>query len=127
MAGFSQKTLNTIEAFTTSMNLPTIPGPDGSFNFQFARAGNLSLTSSREGDRVLVSLGRTPPSPDAAAQLRFLSRAGRDKVRNKFLNSGVAPDGSFVFFVGIEEDSFTLQELEQALDDLIAAHDSLTA
>ena len=127
MAEFSQKTLNTISAFTNSMGLPTVPGPDGSFSFLFERSGNLTLTSSQDGDRIVVSLGRAPVAPDAAAQLQFLSKAGRDKTRNRFLNAGVAPDGSFVFVISIEEDDFTLQELEQVLDDLISAHDSLTA
>ncbi len=126
MAEFTQRTLNTIEAFASSMNLPTIPAPDGSFSFRFQRSGELNITPSTDNRRLLVNLSRMPASPDTEHQYHFLRRAGRDLTRNRFLHTGLAPDGSFVFVISIDEDRFSLQELEQTVDDLIAAHDSLS-
>src|SRR5437588_289428 len=125
MRGFSAMTVQTVEAFAESLGLSAVPASDGSFNFIFARSGTLSLTPSADGRRILVSLARMPHLTHAANEIRLLERAGLDSTTSTFVHAGLAPDGSHVLAIEIDELRFDLPTLETSLKTLIAHHDEL--
>jgi hypothetical protein len=122
---FSYAARQTVEAFAAGMGLPAEPARDGSYNFVFARSGTLSLSPTRDGKRVLISLSAQPRSADQAIQRRAFAMAGRDVTTNVFLQCGLARDGSIVFAVALDDGALNEQTLDASISHLKAAHEGL--
>jgi type III secretion system chaperone SycN len=127
MPGLSQRVVQIIESFAASMGLPARAAADGSFSFVFSRSGTLSLTSSEEGDRLLVSLARDPVRSDSDLEWRLLLQAGLDPATQTFLHSGMSPDGGLFHVMEFAEDDVDLPALDAVLRRLMEAHEELGA
>lgn len=126
MLGLSPRVVQVVEAFAASMGLPARPSADGSFNFEFSRSGDLSLTGSEDGEHLLVSLARNPERRDPDLEQRVLSRAGFDPTTQSFLHSAMDSDGALFHVVEIAANDIDLPTLDAALRRLMEAHESLS-
>ncbi len=121
----SPTSLRAAEDFARGLGLPLRPARDGSVGFVFAATGTLTLTGSRDGRRVLVSLARRPPRPDPDLLGRALARAGLDPATGRLVHAGLAADGSLVFSLGLDEGECDRPTLDGCLEQLAAAHHGL--
>jgi type III secretion system chaperone SycN len=125
MASFSTATRRVIEQFAANMGVTPQAAADHSFGFEFARSGRLSIVPSEDGERVIVCLARVPHRADTSMQRRLLDLAGFDPMSGAMVHAGMAPDGTFVFALNLEEERFDMQLLDEALSTLSERHDSI--
>lgn len=122
---FSNQALQTIVDFSASLGLPPEPARDGSFSFVFERSGTLTLTSSSDGERTMLSLYARPHRMDEGVEQRLMSLAGPDLTTNRFLSTGITRDGGVMFAVGIDDAEMSLPTLETCLQQLLAARTAI--
>jgi type III secretion system chaperone SycN len=125
MASFSTATRRVIEQFAANMGVTAQAAADHSYGFEFARSGRLSIVPSEDGERVIVCLARVPHRVDTSMQRRLLDLAGFDPMSGAMVHAGMAPDGTFVFALNLEEERFDMQLLDEALSTLGERHDSI--
>jgi type III secretion system chaperone SycN len=125
MALFSTMARQVIESFAANMGVTARAAADHSYGFEFARSGRLSVVPSEDGDRIIVCLARAPHRADASMQRRLLRLAGFARASNVMVHAGMAPDGTFVLALNLEEDRFDMQSLDQAFSMLGELHDSI--
>ena len=125
MVGFSNATLQVIKRFAGDIGIDAIPAADGSFSFEFSHSGLLSLNSSEDGKRVIVSLARQPYMPEAALELNFFLQAGYDPSTNRFRHAGLAEDGTLVGAISVDEHDFSISTLDESFQQLINMHEAV--
>jgi hypothetical protein len=125
MAGFSSTAERVVEDFAAGLGLPAIRAPDGTYGFIFERSGTLSLVASEDGRRVIVSVARVPFWSNVVTERCFLDVAGLDATTGALVHAGMAPDGSLVLAMDIDDDKFDLQSIDRSLRRLFELHDSL--
>ena len=101
------------------MNLSAKPAADGSYTFVFSSSGTLSLTSSDDGNRLLVCLSRNPGRSYPELEWQVFSSAGLDASTQSFVHSAMSSDGDLFHVVEIEETDVELTALDSALRRLI--------
>ena len=89
------------------------------------RSGTLSLVASEDGRRVIVSLARVPFRSNVVTERRFLDLAGLDATTGMLIHAGMAPDGSLVLAMDIDDDKIDLQSIDRSLRRLLELHASL--
>ncbi|WP_375453289.1 CesT family type III secretion system chaperone [uncultured Methylobacterium sp.] len=122
---FSRMSLGAIEGFAGQLGLPLRPARDGSVSFVFAETGTLSLTPSRDGARVLVSLARRPAWLGPELLQAALAGAGVDPGTGRIVYAGLAADDSLVFSLSLDEAECDLPTLDACLHQLAAVHRGL--
>jgi hypothetical protein len=122
---FSSQALQAIHGFAANLGLPAQPALDGSYSFVFERSGMLTLTSSTDGERVLLSLFMQPSRLDEDVERRLLDLAGPDITTNRFLSVGLTRDGGALFAVGIDDAEMGLPVLDTCLQQLMAARSAV--
>lgn len=122
---FTHVSRQAIERFAQQLGLPARPARDGSFTFVFADRGALTMTPSRDGRRVVVSLAQRPPRVDGEVLGRALARAGLDPAIDDLVHVGLTGDDSLVFSVGVDDGACDLPMLESCLQALSSAHRSI--
>ena len=122
---FSRISQQAIASFAGQLGLPAVPARDGSYSFVFEQTGTLTLTSSRDGARVLVSLARRPARLDSELLGAALARAGLDDAMGRVLHAGLASDDSIVFSLSLDEAECDLPTLDACLQTLSAHHRGL--
>ena len=125
MVGFSNATLQVIQRFAREIGIDAVPAADGSFSFEFSHSGLLSLNSSEDGRRVIVSLARQPYMPEAALEMRFFQQAGFDPSVNRFKHAGLAEDGTLVGAISVDEHDLSISTLDESFQQLINMHDGV--
>lgn len=118
---FSNQALQAIEALASSMGLAARPAADGSFSFDFERSGTLTLTSSSDGVRTLLSLLGMPGRTDEETERRLFALAGPDMTTGRFLSTGLTQEGVALFAVSINDLEMDLPMLEVCIQQLLAA------
>jgi type III secretion system chaperone SycN len=118
MASLSSAALVTVETFAGAMGLPARAAADGSYAFRFARSGTLSITPASD-DRVVMSLAWMPERRDASGPRQLLAAASHDPATGRYLHTGMAPDGSFVAAVNLDQRHLDLPTLDQWLRRLL--------
>lgn len=121
----SQRSLRVVESFAGQLGLPARAAADGSFTFVFASTGTLSVTGSRDGHRVFVSLARKPARVEAGLLARALSLAGPEPATNRLVQAGLSADESLHLSVGLDDDALDLPALDEAFQGLVALHAAL--
>jgi type III secretion system chaperone SycN len=122
MATFSTMAKRVIESFAANMGVTARAAADHSYGFEFARSGRLSIVPSEDGERVIVCLARVPHRADTSMQRRLLNLAGFDSAGNAMVHAGMAPDGTFVLALSLEEERFDMQLLDEAFSKLSELH-----
>jgi type III secretion system chaperone SycN len=125
VASFSTTARRVIESFAANMGVTARAAADQSYGFEFARSGRLSIVPSEDGARVIICLARVPHRADASTQRRLFDQAGFDPASSAMVHAGVAPDGTFVLALNLEEERFDMQLLDEALSMLSERHDSI--
>ena len=125
MVPFSTMARRVIELFAANMGVTAQAAADHSYGFEFARSGRLSIVPSEDGQRVIVCLARVPHRADTSMQRRLFNLAGFDAVSNAMVHAGMAPDGTFVLALDLEEERFDMQLLDEALSMLSELHHSI--
>ena len=123
---FTHVSRQAVERFAEHLGLPPQPARDGSFTFVFADRGSLTLTSTRDGSRVVVSLAQRPARLDGELLAKAFARAGFDPAIDDLLHVGLTSDESLVFSVSVEDTACDLPMLENCLQALSAAHRGLS-
>lgn len=121
--GFTQVGLGAITGFAAQLGLSARPAKDGSYGFRFTRAGHLSITPSRTGDRVVVSLSRASARLDAARLARLLGTGGYDSGSNRIVHAGLADGGDVYLAFNLDERELSITTLHAALEQLASLHD----
>lgn len=114
-----------IESFAANMGVTAKAAADHSYGFEFARSGRLSVIPSEDGERIIVCLARVPHRADTSMQRRLFDLAGFNQANSVMVHAGMAPDGTFVLALNLEEERFDMQSLGQALSTLGELHDSI--
>ncbi len=115
----------TIEAFAANIGVQAHAAADGSYGFELARSGKLSIVPSEDGKRLIISLSRAQKRADISTQMRLLRVAGFDPVSGDMIYAGIARDGLYVFALSIEDERFDAHTLNDALSKLITLHNSI--
>ncbi|MDC9823033.1 hypothetical protein PRN20_04755 [Devosia sp. ZB163] len=122
---FSNQALQALEGFAASLQLPLTPAADGSYSFVFERSGTLTLTSTDDGQRTLLSLAARPHRLDEEIEQRLLALAGPDFTSERFLSTGLTRDGEAMFVVSIDDSEISLPTLETCMQQLFAARSAI--
>jgi type III secretion system chaperone SycN len=125
MASFPATARQVIESFAANMGVTARAAADHSYGFEFARSGRLSIVPSEDGERVIICLARGPHRADTSMQRRLFDLAGFDPASGAMVHAGMAPDGTFVLALNLEEERFDMQLLDEALSTLSERHDSV--
>jgi type III secretion system chaperone SycN len=112
-----------IEALAASLGLPFRPAPDGSVGFRFQRSGTLSVTPTTDSNRVVMSLAWRPATAATEAQGRLLAAAGLDATTGDMIQTGMAPDESFVCAMSLDATRLDLPTIDAGLRALMAVRD----
>ena len=123
MPALSTRAARSVEAFAASMGLPATPAGDGSYSFRFRRSGTVTITPAANGSRAMFSLAWSPSRADRASERLLLELAGPDPSSGRFIQSGMATDGSFVCAVAIDDNEMDLPVLDQWLRRLMEIRD----
>lgn len=113
-----------VEQFAESMGLQARQSSDGSFGFDFEKAGRLSITAPSEGEGVIVSLTRRIMLEGATARLRFAALGGYDAGTGHMVQTGMTKANQPVLAVTLSGQDVTLPALDSALAMLDARHAS---
>lgn len=119
---FSRLSQPALEAFAAHLGLPLRPAADGSVSFAFARSGTLSLTPSRDGGRILMSLARDGLHLDEARERRLLGLSGFDAAFDRAVHVGITRGGSVVFALALDDEEVSLPVLDACLRHLMDLH-----
>jgi len=122
---FSPQALQTIRDFAANLGLPAAPAADGSYSFVFQHSGTLTLTSSADGMRTLVSLRARPHRLDSETEERLMLLAGPDITTERFLSAGLTRDNEIMVAVGVEEAELSVPTLETCIRQLVAARSAI--
>ncbi len=126
MSGFSSRASGVIGDFAASLGLAlSQPARDGSYSFAFQQSGLLTFTPSTDGRRVLMSLARRPTRMDEAMEQRAVAAAGYDATAGRMLHTGLAPDGSLLAILDLDDQELDLPTIESAFRTLNARHPAL--
>lgn len=114
-----------VESFAGQLGLPLRPAADGSFTFVFAETGRLSVTASRDGRRVFVSLARRPVRMEVGVLSNALTFTGPEPATNRLVQAGLSADDELHLSIGLDEDGLDLPLLDASFQRLIALHGAL--
>lgn len=100
--------------FAQTMGLDARENDDGSYGFDFADNGRLSILPAAEGDAVLVSLRRRIVLDDLVPLARLAAAGGPDAVEGFVFQPGLTRADQPVLTVTIERRDFDLPRLDAA-------------
>jgi hypothetical protein len=100
--------------FAQSMGLTARENDDGSFGFDFADTGRLSITPAQVGDVVLVSLRRRLVLDDLVPLARLAAAGGPDPLEGFVFQPGLTKADQAVLTVAIARCDFDLPRLDAA-------------
>ena len=92
----------TVERFAESLGLQAVPRSDGSVAFAFERTGTLTFATTREGDRVVMTLVRPSELPLAD----ILAAGGYHQSIDTLVHPGVTPSDQPALSVVYGADEF---------------------
>jgi hypothetical protein len=104
-----------IDSFAAKIGVTARAAADHSYGFEFFSLGTMSILQSEDDDRVIVSLARVSNRNDALMQKRLLNLAGFDSQSGITVHAGIAPDGTYVLALALDEKDFDEQSLNEAL------------
>ena len=100
--------------FAQSMGVTARENDDGSYGFDFADSGRLSILAAPEGDTVLVSLRRRLVLDDLVPLARLAAAGGPDPVAGLVFQPGLTRADQPVLTVAIARRDFDLPRLDAA-------------
>jgi len=104
----------TVGEFARSLGLTAQENDDGSFAFDFADSGRLSILAAADGDGVLVSLRRRVVLDDLVPLARLAGMGGPDAVEGVVLQPGLSRADQPVLTVALPRRAFDLPRLDAA-------------
>lgn len=120
MARLDPSARATVTQFAATMGLAAREADDGSFGFDFAESGRLSILGGADGEEVLVSLTRRLILEDVAAFARFAGQGGYDPVSDTILSAGLSRADQPVLAVAVAARAFDVPRLDATFELLRA-------
>lgn len=124
MAGLGNSAKSTVSQFAATFGLTAQESEDGSYGFDFAETGRLSVLPASDGQRVLVSVTRRILLDGVAALTRLSCQAG-PLPDGRMVHAGLTSTDQPVLVIALPEREFSLPTLDRALNDLRAIYDSI--
>ena len=104
----------TVERFAESLGLPAVPRRDGSVAFAFEETGTLTFATTREGDRVVMTLVRPSELPIAGV----LAAGGYDQSIDTLVHPGLTPSGQPALSIVYGADEFDVPRVAAHVEAL---------
>lgn len=113
-----------VAQYAESLGITAQQSSDGSYGFDFERAGRLSITPPSEGEGVIVSLTRRTILQGAVARLRFAALGGYDPVTDRMVQTGMTKAEQPVLAVTFDAQDLSYPALDATVAMLDARHAS---
>jgi len=105
---------SSVERFAESMGLTARENSDGSFGFDFAESGRLSILAAQDGQSVIVSLTRRIMLEDVVPLCRVAAAAGYDAPTDQLIQAGLTKADQPVLAITVPPSEFDLPRLDAA-------------
>lgn len=109
---------DTVARFAQGMGLTARENEDGSFSFDFAESGRLSIAATQDSQHVVVSLTRRILLEDFVPLARIASVSGHDEIGDVMVQAGLTRADQPVLAIAMPPREFDLPRLDAAFGAL---------